>query len=505
MSNNINVDQGDETLSRENPITDFLKSQRGNLKGMTQEEFMAKYEEHMARSAEVNPSIFKDKMTLSDARSRYRPNGGFLNKIVLKFTTLSEGCNEAPSFIVSTSGAKIGRDLDNEIYVPSDPRLAPKAHAIIEYSKGNFYFSDGGFDHAASIRIGVGSGHGKLWTLDIGSRFSAGNSVFECQGLADNGDLIIVGIDGPLKGERKMIGKAGASFGRSSDNAISIPDRELSRRHSKIDFDSRIGKYILSDIGSTNGTYMQLVGPNAGKHRLSLNDHILVGRTGFSINRFDYGVSEEKGHRPTMEDACAIVQHLNIGPLCVHGLAPQSFFGVFDGHGGNQASHYLSQHLHVNIADGLINESVGILKNLESNDPNEGWIDLNILPESHPSWKSIDDIVIKSLKSIFLRTDHEFLTTSPSPQHGSTATTTLVLGSRLYCANVGDSRVLLSRNFQAVPLTVDHKPGREDETKRIRDAGGFVINNRVMGELAVSRAFGDCDFKKGLQVSYMLF
>jgi hypothetical protein len=26
-----------------------------------------------------------------------------------------------------------------------------------------------------------------------------------------------------------------------------------------------------------------------------------------------------------------------------------------------------------------------------------------------------------------------------------------------------------------------------------------VINNRVMGELAVSRAFGDCEFKKGLQ------
>ena len=49
-------------------------------------------------------------------------------------------------------------------------------------------------------------------------------------------------------------------------------------------------------------------------------------------------------------------------------------------------------------------------------------------------------------------------------------------------------------------LSQDHKPTREDEAKRIRDAGGFVINNRVMGELAVSRAFGDVDFKKGIQV-----
>jgi hypothetical protein len=33
------------------------------------------------------------------------------------------------------------------------------------------------------------------------------------------------------------------------------------------------------------------------------------------------------------------------------------------------------------------------------------------------------------------------------------------------------------------------------------DLGGFVINNRVMGELAVSRAFGDSEFKKAIQQS----
>lgn len=49
-------------------------------------------------------------------------------------------------------------------------------------------------------------------------------------------------------------------------------------------------------------------------------------------------------------------------------------------------------------------------------------------------------------------------------------------------------------------MTLDHKPAREDESKRIRDAGGFVINNRVMGELAVSRAFGDSEFKHGIGV-----
>lgn len=64
--------------------------------------------------------------------------------------------------------------------------------------------------------------------------------------------------------------------------------------------------------------------------------------------------------------------------------------------------------------------------------------------------------------------------------------------------------VLYNSNFAPVCLSEDHKPGREDEAKRIRDAGGFVINGRVMGELAVSRAFGDVDFKKGLQVRRLL-
>lgn len=62
----------------------------------------------------------------------------------------------------------------------------------------------------------------------------------------------------------------------------------------------------------------------------------------------------------------------------------------------------------------------------------------------------------------------------------------------------------LLRNFSPLLLSQDHKPTREDESKRIREAGGFVINNRVMGELAVSRAFGDVDFKKGIQVRISL-
>ncbi|CAN0273937.1 unnamed protein product, partial [Ectocarpus sp. 13 AM-2016] len=78
---------------------------------------------------------------------------------------------------------------------------------------------------------------------------------------------------------------------------------------------------------------------------------------------------------------------------------------------------------------------------------------------------------------------------------GSTATTCLVLGPRLYMANVGDSRTVLCRGGRVRMASNDHKPSRADEQERVQRAGGFVAHRRVMGELAVSRAFGDSEFK----------
>lgn len=52
----------------------------------------------------------------------------------------------------------------------------------------------------------------------------------------------------------------------------------------------------------------------------------------------------------------------------------------------------------------------------------------------------------------------------------------------LYTANAGDARAVLCRAGKAVRLTYDHKGGDRQEAKRIQDAGGFVLNNRVNGE-----------------------
>jgi serine/threonine protein phosphatase PrpC len=455
------------TLSRDNPISEFLRQQKESFRGMSQEEFDAKFQAHMklhTRSEYGTATATNQQYELADSEVAVMDSDGpNLNTIVLKFTTLSENCSETPSFVVSRSGAKIGREPNNEVCVPSDTRLAPYSHTIVEYSKGSFYIIDCGYDFSASVRIGVG-GHQEQWVIESGAQFSAGNSVFRCHGEDIDGNLILEVIEGPLKGTTTTVTKEGATLGRSSDNKISIPDRELSRRHSKVDFDEKLGRFVVLDIGSTNGTYVQLVGPYAGRHKLNLNDHILVGRTGFSVNRFDYGLSEEMGHRQTMEDACAIVQHLNIGLLNTRELSPQSFFGVYDGHGGDKASLYLSQHLHVNIAGALVASVPAIMKARYEED------------EASGAYPRMDEIVTKILKETFLRTDADFIGKSPSAQHGSTATTALVLGDRLYCANVGDSRTLLCRNFTPMAMSVDHKPAREDEAQRIRDAGNFCAS-----------------------------
>ena len=80
-----------------------------------------------------------------------------------------------------------------------------------------------------------------------------------------------------------------------------------------------------------------------------------MGRTGFSVNRFDYGISEAIGARPTMEDRTVVFQSLMYEPR--HGyyknepkedleeLAMTTFAAVFDGHGGDECSNYLVEAL----------------------------------------------------------------------------------------------------------------------------------------------------------------
>ena len=79
---------------------------------------------------------------------------------------------------------------------------------------------------------------------------------------------------------------------------------------------------------------------------------------------------------------------------------------------------------------------------------------------------------------------------------GTTVCVVLITKEHIYCANSGDSRAILVKkgNF-VVELSEDHKPDNREEEKRINTANHFVSESRVDGNLALSRAIGDFQYK----------
>lgn len=104
--------------------------------------------------------------------------------------------------------------------------------------------------------------------------------------------------------------------------------------------------------------------------------------------------------------------------------------------------------------------------------------------------------------SMIVTSDLKLICVSPSPPH-----TRVTRPARLLTipsppqANAGDSRAVMSVKGEAVALSEDHKPTNQGENARIVAAGGFVEFGRVNGNLALSRALGDFEFKQSSTLS----
>eukprot|EP01103_Thecamoeba_quadrilineata_P000376 TRINITY_DN10317_c0_g1_i1.p1 TRINITY_DN10317_c0_g1~~TRINITY_DN10317_c0_g1_i1.p1 ORF type:complete len:284 (-),score=56.25 TRINITY_DN10317_c0_g1_i1:95-946(-) len=178
------------------------------------------------------------------------------------------------------------------------------------------------------------------------------------------------------------------------------------------------------------------------------------------------GSATEKGNNDYNEDRFTLLKSIPEDPS-------SAFFAIYDGHGGDKASTYCAKHLHTNV----VNHS------------------------SYSTNKS------QALIEGFKETDKAFL--KKLEDSGSTANAVLIdlNTKKLYCANTGDSRSVLSSKKKANPLSEDHKPGSATEKKRIVAAshtvereqvlvrGKRIPIDRVDGQVAVSRAIGDGDFK----------
>jgi len=164
------------------------------------------------------------------------------------------------------------------------------------------------------------------------------------------------------------------------------------------------------------------------------------------------------GSRTSMEDAHTYVRKDNL-----------KISLVADGHGGSNTSNYIAEALPLRIL-----QNFG--KGISGNFTRDNFIKRIILD----TFLEIDTLVCSDLND------------------GSTCIMSLIVDNDFYLINLGDSRGLLIDidNRKIVLETVDHKPTTDSEYTRIKNAGGEVYMGRVFGSLAVSRAFGDINFKK---------
>lgn len=180
------------------------------------------------------------------------------------------------------------------------------------------------------------------------------------------------------------------------------------------------------------------------------------------INGREVGIAYCQGRRSEMEDAELVK---SIGFTIQGKVYKGELFGVFDGHGGKKASQYVKDHLTECLIKKLQNEVA----------------DGKAFAEEH---------IFNALKASCQELDQDYAKTGE--RDGTTATFALILGEKIWIANVGDSRIVLSNNKTAIQLTEDAEPIIDRYKEKIEKLGGFVqYDGRVCGGLAVGRAIGD--------------
>mmetsp|Transcript_12910 Transcript_12910/g.47810 ORF Transcript_12910/g.47810 Transcript_12910/m.47810 type:complete len:724 (-) Transcript_12910:267-2438(-) len=185
-------------------------------------------------------------------------------------------------------------------------------------------------------------------------------------------------------------------------------------------------------------------------------------------------------------------------------------WAIFDGHRGRRCAEFLRDELSHHLKEAFRSEG--------------------LLPSEHdageqplPTGASAE----RALKQALISVEEAYANAQTLDESGSTAIVALMAGGHLVIGLMGDSGAILSRGQLAHKLTEAHTPGRPDERARIEACGGWVTTEtdlffgqlrrmdlrdptirdkasqkcrvvtiyRVCGQLAVSRAIGDADFK----------
>lgn len=312
---------------------------------------------------------------------------------------------------------------------------------------------------------------------------------------------------------------------------------------------TQVGNRPNSDLGtdskSSSQTPLQKLGKQdqalavpQGQHNNAAGESLPGPRSTFKV-----GVWEDRNKkcRRTMEDTHAFLYNFLHTPAPALGGERQTkaaddgsedqgqdmietdngYFAIFDGHAGTFAADWCGKKLHI-ILEEMIRKNpntpipelldqtfTSVDQQLEKLPlKNSGctaaiavlrWEDRVPSTSSATGSQAIAPAIVKATEDA--SKSEEGKRPEPSASLAAPETTHARLkGSAfrqrvLYTANVGDARIILCRNGKALRLSYDHKGSDENEGRRITNAGGLILNNRVNGVLAVTRALGDTYMK----------
>lgn len=128
--------------------------------------------------------------------------------------------------------------------------------------------------------------------------------------------------------------------------------------------------------------------------------------------------------------------------------------GVFDGHGGQGAAIFIAEMIVEVLEDSME-------WNIYKNDP-----------ERNP--QNLGNAITVAFVEIDMRLKTKQQSSKGLDNSGCTGVVCIVTPNHYVCANVGDSRCVLGSNGDTYPLSADHKPGDEEEDRRVYAAGGVV-------------------------------
>ena len=148
--------------------------------------------------------------------------------------------------------------------------------------------------------------------------------------------------------------------------------------------------------------------------------------------------------KPNNEDKIIVESQIHRPNNSIHRTWPKmSFFGIFDGHGGENCSNFIKNNF------------------------------VNYLSEN----KHFPYDIKKSILETFEKIETDFLNKNiENDKSGSCVLICLITETKIFLANLGDSRAILSTNFgtKIKQLTYDHKPNNINEFERLLKNGSKI-------------------------------